>query len=333
MVVRVLTLREVNRATLARQLLLERSPLTAPAAIKQLVGLQAQQPISPYIGLWTRLNDFQRDNLAQLIQNRAVVKATLMRSTLHLATADDYLLLRATLQPMMTSGWEAIAKRRNLNFDVKMLVAAAKDYLSEQPRTFAEISAMLTKQMPDSDVGAMRYGVRTHLPLVQVPIDTTWSYPGNPQFALAEAWLNQPIPDEEHLRTLVFRYLAAFGPASVADLQTWSGLGKLKASVETLNLIWSSIVTRKSATCLICQTYRCQMAIRLRPCVFSQSTITCSCRTKIAAALSTMSIARKFIFPVCVSDRHFWSMALYRAYGRSKRPKVLPVWSSSRLKR
>jgi hypothetical protein len=88
--------------------------------------------------------------------------------------------------------------------------------------------------MPDTDVGAMRYTVRTHLPLVQVPVSSGWSYPGNPKFTLAETWLGKPIPGEDNLRALVFRYLAAFGPATVADLQTWSGLGKLKDAVEKL---------------------------------------------------------------------------------------------------
>jgi Winged helix DNA-binding domain len=93
------------------------------------------------------------------------------------------------------------------------------------------ISSMLK---PEMDVGAMRYGVRTHLPLVQVPISSGWSYPGNPKFTLAEHWLNRPIPTEAHLKTLILRYLAAFGPASATDIQTWSGLPKLKDVMETL---------------------------------------------------------------------------------------------------
>lgn len=91
---------------------------------------------------------------------------------------------------------------------------------------------MVTELMPDRDAGTLRYAVRTHLPLVQVPIETGWSYPGNPRFALADAWLNRQIPDEEHLKTLIKRYLAAFGPATVADMQTWSGLSKLKEVIE-----------------------------------------------------------------------------------------------------
>lgn len=99
---RILTLRELNRATLARQLLLDRAPLPVPQAIERLVGLQAQVPNPPYIGLWTRLRDFRRDALTGLMKERQVVRATLMRSTLHLMTAGDYLLLRGALQPALT---------------------------------------------------------------------------------------------------------------------------------------------------------------------------------------------------------------------------------------
>ncbi len=231
---RVLTLRELNRATLSRQLLLERASLTIPAAIERLIGLQAQSSAAPYIGLWTRLRDFRRDDLASLIEDRTVVKATLMRATLHLSTAEDYLLLRATLQAVLTQASEAISKGRGAGFDVDKVIEAARSYIAEKPRTFAEISSMLTEFMPDTDVGAMRYAVRTHLPLVQVPVSGGWSYPGNPQFALAERWLGKPVPTEENMRALVLRYLAAFGPASATDMQTWSGLAKLKDVLEKL---------------------------------------------------------------------------------------------------
>ncbi|MBC7813089.1 MAG: AlkZ family DNA glycosylase [Burkholderiales bacterium] len=231
---RVLTLRELNRATLARQMLLERADVSIPAAIERLVGLQAQQAIAPYIGLWTRLNDFKRDDLSRLIDEHTVIKATLMRSTLHLFTAKDYLLLRATLQPVLTSAFEAIAKGRGAEIDFYKVVAAAREFITQEPRSFAEISAMLTELAPDADVGSMRYAVRTHIPMVQVPTKTEWSYPGNPKFTLAEAWLGQSLPTEDNFKTLIFHYLAAFGPASVTDMQTWSGLSKLKDAVDAL---------------------------------------------------------------------------------------------------
>ena len=231
---RVLTLRELNRATLARQLLLERASLSAPAAIERLVGLQAQQPKSPYIALWTRLRDFRRDDLARPIEDRTVVKATLMRTTLHLVTAEDYPWLRATIQPVLMQGVKAISLRRDAGIDVAGVVATVKRYIAEEPRTFAEMSKMLTELAPGSDPGAMRYAARMHIPMVQVPIPGGWSYPGNPRFTLAEAWLGRSPEAEEDLPELISRYLAGFGPATVADIQTWSGLQKLKPVVDAL---------------------------------------------------------------------------------------------------
>ncbi|MEE8524811.1 MAG: winged helix DNA-binding domain-containing protein [Thermoanaerobaculia bacterium] len=223
-----LSLRQLNRATLARQMLLERQASPAAAAVERLAGLQAQQARPPYVGLWTRLRDFGRDDLAELIDRRAVVKATWVRATLHLCTADDYLRLRSALQPMLTKAWSGIAKRRGTDFDLEEVLTTGRRFIDEQPRTFAEISAMLTELLPSFDVGAMRYAIRTHLPMVQVPSDNPWSYSNKPAFTLAESWLGRPMAPEDGLRELVMRYLTAFGPASVTDMQTWSGLPKLK---------------------------------------------------------------------------------------------------------
>ena len=232
---RVLTLRELNRATLARQMLLERQALPAVTAIERLAGLQAQLPQAPYVGLWTRVLDFRRDALAESILDYRVVKATLMRATLHLFSADDYLRLRTSLQPALTQAYASIAKRRSgAEFDLEQILAAARDYIGQAPRTFEEISAMLTALRPASDVGAMRYGVRTHLPLVITPISSGWSYPGNPRFTLAESVLGKPIAGQLDTKLLVHRYLAAFGPASMADIQTWSGLPRLRDAIEAL---------------------------------------------------------------------------------------------------
>ncbi len=230
---RILKLRELNRATLARQMLLKREPLSVPAAVERLAGLQAQLPVAPYVGLWTRLRDFSREDLAGAIEDRKIVKATLMRATLHLCTADDYLRFRTTLQPMLSGAAEAIVKQRGGNFDSKKLLAEARRYIGEKPRTFAEISEWAVKLMPGQDVGALRYTVRTNLPLVQTPIATGWSYSAKPEFTLAESWIGQPIAREDNLPELVRRYLAAFGPASVTDAQTWLGM-KLKETFEKL---------------------------------------------------------------------------------------------------
>lgn len=242
---RVLSIGELNRATLARQLLTERASLPVTAAVERLVGMQAQLASAPFVGLWTRLHNFSRDDLAHLIENRTIIKATMMRATLHLFTADDYLLLRGAVQPALDAAQESIAKRRDGDVDVDRVLKMAKAYLSESPRAFAEISAYFAEQMPQFDIGAIRYTIRTKIPLVQVPVSGGWSYPGNPQFTLAEEWLGKPVSAENHFKTLVFRYLAAFGPATVTDLQKWSGMGKLKAAVDQLK---SELVTYRDET-------------------------------------------------------------------------------------
>ncbi|MBI1278903.1 MAG: winged helix DNA-binding domain-containing protein [Anaerolineaceae bacterium] len=232
---RILTLREINRMTLARQMLLERSTISPTAAIEQLVGMQAQLASAPYVGLWTRLKDFQRSDLASVIENRQVIKVTMMRATLHLVSAADYVRFRTALNPVLEGAAESITKKRT-PIDKDRVLKVAHDFIAEKPRTFAEISTMLSTEMPDSDVGAMRYTVRTHIPLVQVPVTTGWSYPGTPAFTLADDWLGKSISPEDHTRELVLRYLATFGPATIADVQTWSflKLADLKVIIESL---------------------------------------------------------------------------------------------------
>lgn len=220
--------RALNRALLARQMLLTREPVAVTDAIERLVGQQAQAASSPYIGLWSRLAGFTRDDLAREIEARRVVKATLMRGTLHLMTTDDYLRLRGTIQEALSVGQQSIAKQRgHADLDIDTVVEIGRAFMAEAPRTFSELSKHLESLYPDTDPGAMRYTVRTHLPMVQVPTETHWSYPGTAKFTLAETWLGTPIPDTIDLPALVRRYLAAFGPAGVTDMQKWSGLPKL----------------------------------------------------------------------------------------------------------
>lgn len=232
---RILTLRELNRATLARQMLLERETVSIPAAIERLVGLQGQAPMPPYVGLWTRLQDFKRDDLAKLIADHTVVRATFIRATLHYVTAADYLLLRATIQRALDHAFEAIFKQGlGEGLDMDKALGLARTFLAEKPRSFAEITAMFDKLVPDVDPRAVRYGTRMQLPLIQVPDNSRWTFPGNPKFTLAESWLGKPIPSEDRLRTLVHRYLAVFGPASFKDMEAWSGIVKLKDEFEKL---------------------------------------------------------------------------------------------------
>jgi hypothetical protein len=230
---RILTRRELNRATLSRQMLLARAAVSAPVAIERLSGMQAQLASAPYVGLWTRLQNFSREDLATLITERKIVKATFIRATLHLCTAEDYLRFRTTIEPVLHEAGAAIAEKRGWNFDKDKLLKAARKFIGEKPRTFAEISEMLLAMHPDQDAGVMRYTVRTHLPMVQTPISTGWGFSSKPEFTLAEDWLGRKISPKADLPELVRRYLAAFGPASVTDAQTWLG-AKLKNLFEKL---------------------------------------------------------------------------------------------------
>jgi hypothetical protein len=229
-----LTLRELNRTTLARQFLLEKTSDSVPETIERLVGIQSQALSAPFVGLWTRVSEFSQNDLANLIQDRSVLKATMMRGTLHLVTATDYLRFRTTLQPMLELGAAAILKNRGPAIDKKKVLKIARDYFNQEPRSFAEITSLFGELMPDVDPGAVRYTIRTHLPLVQVPINAGWSYSGNPKFTLAETWIARAISPDDNFRELVFRYLTAFGPASVIDMQTWSGFSKLRDALERL---------------------------------------------------------------------------------------------------
>jgi hypothetical protein len=230
-----LSVRDLNRTTLARQLLLEPSRMSAHEATGALVGLQSQQPIAPFIGLWSRLDSFKREDLAGPIADRSIVKATTMRATLHLMTAPDYLELRAALQPQLTDALESITRRRGANPPVAALVEHARAFLAPEPRSYAELTTFLTGLYPTGDPGAMRYAVRTHLPLVQFPTDATWCFPGNPKFTLAESWLGESIPMVDRTEALIRRYLRAFGPASVQDVQTWSGLKNLRPTIAEMD--------------------------------------------------------------------------------------------------
>ncbi len=235
MTIRTLTIRELNRATLARQMLLDRAPLTIPEGVERLAGMQSQALSAPYIGLWTRLPSFDRAEMTRLIRERTLVKATLMRGTLHLVTAADYLRFRSILQPVLDSGLAAINKNRDTSgFDPAVVLEEGRAFLAETPRSFADITAHFSARYPTADIGSIRYMLRTQIPLVVVPEGGAWAYPGNPKFTLAETWLDQPIPQIDTLRELVFRYLAAFGPATISDMQTWSGFSKLKDLFEAL---------------------------------------------------------------------------------------------------
>jgi len=225
---RTLTIRDLNRATLARQMLLEREALPVPDTVARVAGLQAQVTSPPYVGLWTRLKDFHAEDLTRALEERRIVRAAMMRSTLHLVTAEDYLLLWPEIQPALVRALGAFFGKRAKDLDIEKLVGAARTWLAEEPRAQGDLRALLSALEPDQDPAAMSYAVRSYLPKVQVPSGGRWGYSNRPPYTLAEDWLGRPISGTEEPRALVFRYLAAFGPATVMDVQAWSGLVRLK---------------------------------------------------------------------------------------------------------
>jgi hypothetical protein len=230
----VLSLRALNRATLARQMLLAREKTTALKALERLAGLQAQVPRPPYLALWARVQGFRPEALTGLAHDRQAVRATMMRGTLHLVSAGDYLRWRPLLQPMLSAGMRGALKDRSSGLDVDKVTRTARDLLAERPLTFDELRPLLKKAWPKADERALGYAVRMHLPLVQIPTDARWGWPASSGFALAEPWLKARLPATGALDGLVLRYLAALGPATVADAQNWSGMQGLKDTFEAL---------------------------------------------------------------------------------------------------
>lgn len=243
--------RALNRAALHRQLLLDRAPLTALQAVGHLAGLQAQAPLAPYVGLWTRLAGFRHEELKELITERAVLRAHLMRNTVHLVDAGDYLRFRPLYQPVLARHLAGNFGKNLIGVDLAELAAVAADLLGQTPLTRVELGARLAPRWPDHDPASLAYAASHLLPLVQVPPRGLWGEPNHrAAFMLANAWLAgrdpsaspspplglDPTPMEQStmLEQLVLRYLAAYGPASVADAQAWSGLSRLREVTDRL---------------------------------------------------------------------------------------------------
>lgn len=228
----ILTPRQLNRALLQRQLLLDRADMPIMAAVEHLVGLQAQIPNPPYIGLWTRLRAVERDDLTRLMEARQIVRAAMWRSTLHLVTAADHQRFREVIQPALEKGFRSFYGKRGRLLDVNKLVAAAQPFLEAAPRTTGELKEFLSTIAPERDPDAMAYAIRTYLPLVQVPPGGTWGAGSRSSYTTADRWLEPGAPAD--LRALLHRYLVAFGPASVMDFQFWTGMTKLGDALQPL---------------------------------------------------------------------------------------------------
>ncbi len=228
--------RALNRSLLERQLLLRRHEVPASDALEHLVGLQAQAPEPPYVGLWTRLAGFRPGQLSRMILDRRAVRIALMRNTVHLVTAEDSLRLRTLVQPVIgRTLYTGNAQRAAVKeIDARKLVAAGRALLEERPLTAKELGELLRERWPDQDPASLARAIRNLVPLVQVPPRGVWKESGPAAHTTIEAWLGRTLDPDPSPDEMVARYLGAFGPASVKDAQTWSGLTRLREVFERL---------------------------------------------------------------------------------------------------
>jgi hypothetical protein len=208
----------------------------ASEVVEHLVGMQAQEPKDPYVGLWTRLQSFRPEELEGLIEAREAVRMTLMRGTIHLVTARDCFALRPAMQAVTERvHWSGSPFGRRLGgADPEEVVAAGRELLDEEPRTRAQIRDRLGERWPDRDAEAMAHTVTYLLPVVQIPPRGLWSRSGRATLTTVEAWLGRPLDGDPAPDRAVLRYLGAFGPASVKDVAAWSGFTRVREVIERL---------------------------------------------------------------------------------------------------
>jgi hypothetical protein len=232
----LLSLRALNRATLARQMLLERRKLPVTQAIERLAGLQAQAPNPPYVGLWSRLEGFQREQLTASMQKRRIVRMSTMRSTLHLMTARDALAWRPLLDPVHQRGLLGNHTRALDGIDRAAVVAAGRALLDERPRTGAELGQALAARWKGREAASLAALIRNNVPLVHLPPAGSWNSHQSALLQPIGLWLGESAAGVAAATQddLLLRYLAAFGPATLADAGAWSGLTGWKAVAERL---------------------------------------------------------------------------------------------------
>jgi hypothetical protein len=227
--------RALNRALLERHLLLRRHRMPVPRAVEHLVGLQAQEPPDPYVAMWSRLEGFRPEALAQLITKKRAVRTTLMRGTIHLVTARDCLALWPVMRPFLERTFRGHPWGRSLaGLDIEPVLEAGRELVEAKPMTNAQLGPLLLERWPDRDQAALAAAVRYLLPMVQVPPRGIWGASGRAAVTTAQHWLSRPLRSSAAPDRMILRYLAAFGPATVADMRTWSGLAGLREVVDRL---------------------------------------------------------------------------------------------------
>lgn len=238
----VLDTRTLNRATLARQLLLDRADLPVLDAVAHLGGLQAQEPQEPFVGLWSRLRSFDPAALSDLLTGRGVVRTHLMRRTVHLLATDDALAWRARHDTMLRQRVLGTYHRELAGIDLDELAAAGRAVMADgEPRSMTELTRALGQRWPEPAPRALgEMLVAALVPMAQLPPRGLWRTKAGVRNVLLSAWLGREIdplsPDgaDPVGQALVRRYLAAFGPAASADLRAWCGLAGLPAAVAAI---------------------------------------------------------------------------------------------------
>ncbi|MEU8032349.1 winged helix DNA-binding domain-containing protein [Streptomyces sp. NPDC049099] len=227
-----LSVRTLNRTYLQRQLLLHRSPLSALSAVERLVGLQAQEPDSPYVSLWARLAGFRHADLTALLHGRDVVRAKLHRNTQHLVTAGDFGRLRPLLEPVLKKARQGAFGRAIAGLDPSELTAAGREFMAGDGLTRPQLARRLAERFPGRDRQALVYATQSLVAHVHPPPSGTWGDRGATPIVLAEEWIGRPLETAPRIEDVITRYLAVYGPASVMDVQAWSGLTRLRAVLD-----------------------------------------------------------------------------------------------------
>ncbi len=231
----VLDRRTLNRSLLARQLLLERVDLPPVDAVEHLVGMQAQVPLDPYVGLWSRLRAFDPDALGKALLDRRLVRMTLMRATLHLVSAEDGLSMRPVLQAPIERAFASSPFAAHLSgLELGPVISRGVELVEHEPLSIRQLAAALSEDWPDHDANSLAYALRYLLPLVQVTPRGVWGKALQPKLTTLDGWLGRPAAPALSVDEFVIRYLRAFGPASVADIRAWSWLGGVRAIVDRL---------------------------------------------------------------------------------------------------
>lgn len=231
-----MNLRVLNRTLLRRQFLLERTSLPALDVVSHLVAMQAQEPNWPFVGLWTRVAGFRHADLTAPLEDGRVVRCPGLRATQHLVAGTDYRWLRATMEPIFERyARSAYVRPHTDGIEPETLVAAAREILGDQPIPRRELARRLAERFPGRKGAILAQAAELRLPLVQPGVGWGgwWSRSGIP-VVLADAWLGDLPARTASIEHLLERYLAAFGPASVKDLQEWSGLTRLREPVERM---------------------------------------------------------------------------------------------------